>query len=181
MAPAIDGRRGMSEAESTLQQTVHTLYHHHHGWLQAWLRKKLGCSHRAADLAHDTFLRLLTRDERVAIQEPRAFLTRVAQRVLSNHWRRERIERAYAEALMRLPEVPAPSPEERAVLLESLIEIDRLLDGLPLEVKRAFLHAQLDGMRHAEIASALGISITTVKRHLVRAGTRCYFAMTGDE
>ncbi|MCC6302563.1 MAG: hypothetical protein IT489_07160 [Gammaproteobacteria bacterium] len=100
----------MPEVETTLQQTVHSLYHHHHGWLQAWLCKKLGCPQRAADLAHDAFLRLLARDEPVAIREPRAFLTRVAQRVLSNHRRRERIERAYAEVLMQLPEVLAPSP-----------------------------------------------------------------------
>ncbi len=32
-----------------------TLYTDHHGWLQGWLRKKLGDVHQAADLAHDTF------------------------------------------------------------------------------------------------------------------------------
>ncbi|MDQ3268509.1 MAG: RNA polymerase subunit sigma, partial [Pseudomonadota bacterium] len=85
----------MGTTELVLQQEVHALYSNHHGWLYGWLRKKLGCSHRAADLAHDTFVRLLAREERVAIQEPRAFLTTVAQRVLANHWRREQIERAY--------------------------------------------------------------------------------------
>ena len=78
---------------------------------------------------------------------PRAFLTTVAQRVLSNHWRREQIERAYLDALALRPEAHAPSPEERAVVLETLLEIDRLLDGLPLAAKRAFLLAQLDGSR----------------------------------
>ena len=159
---------------------VAELYYDHHGWLIGWLRRKLGCSHRAADLAHDTFVRLLAREEPVAIQEPRAFLTTVAQRVLANHWRREQIERAYLEALAHVPEALSPSPEERALLLETLLEIDRLLAGLPVAVKRAFLHAQLDGMSHAEIGAALGISITTVKRYLVRAGAQCYFALAVD-
>ncbi|WP_420213824.1 sigma-70 family RNA polymerase sigma factor [Janthinobacterium fluminis] len=160
-------------------QQVARLYDHHHGWLQGWLRKKLGCSHRAADLAHDTFLRLLAREEPVALAQPRAFLTTVAQRVLANHWRREQIERAYRDALALAPEALAPGPEERAMLLETLFELDRLLDGLPQPVKRAFLFAQLDGLSHAEIALALGVSVTTVKRYLVRAGTQCYFAIAG--
>ncbi|MCA8075581.1 sigma-70 family RNA polymerase sigma factor [Burkholderia cepacia] len=149
----------------------------HHAWLRGWLSRRLGCAHRAADLAHDTFMRLLARDEPIGADEPRAFLTTVAQRVLSNHWRRELIERAYLDALAQRPEAYAPSPEERAVVLETLLEIDRLLDGLPLAAKRAFLLAQLDGLTQAEIARELGVSLATVKRYLVKAGTQCFFAM----
>lgn len=170
----------MPAADSPLQRDLLALYSDHHRWLCGWLRKKLGCAHRAADLAHDTFLRLLAREEAIAIQEPRAFLTTVAQRVLANHWRREQIERAYLEALAQMPLSLAPSPEERAILLETLFEIDRLLAGLPTPVKRAFLLSQLDGLGQAEIATQLGISVTTVKRYLVRAGTQCYFALPVD-
>jgi RNA polymerase sigma-19 factor, ECF subfamily len=167
-------------APALLQQQVHHLYSDHHGWLQRWLRNKLGCSHRAADLAHDVFLRLLTREEPVAIDQPRAFLTTVAQRTLANHWRREQIERACLDALAQVPAALSPSPEERAILLETLVEIDRVLAGLPAQVRRAFLLAQLDGMSQADIAAELGISLSTVKRHLVRAGAQCYFGLTLD-
>ncbi|HEY0584672.1 MAG TPA: sigma-70 family RNA polymerase sigma factor [Pseudoduganella sp.] len=160
-----------------LHRQVQQLYSNHHRWLQSWLRKKLGCGFRAEDLAHDTFMRLLARDEAVDINEPRAFLTTVAQRVLFNHYRREQVERAYFEALAAMPEAAAPSPEERVLLLETLCEIDCLLDGLPVPVRRAFLHAQLDGMGHAEIAERLAISVSTVKRYLVRAMAQCYFAL----
>lgn len=166
----------MAASEFTLQQQIETLYSHHHGWLRRWLNRKLGDSHQAADLAHDTFMRLLARDEALSIQEPRAFLTTVAQRVLANHWRRQQLERAYLEALAQVPEALAPSEEERAILLETLYEIDRLLDGLPPPVRRAFLMTQLEGMNHGQVAAALGVSVTTVKRYLVRAASQCYFA-----
>ena len=169
----------MSATGLALNQQVEALYCHHHGWLWRWLGKKLGDTHQAADLAHDTFVRLLAREDAVALQEPRAFLTTVAQRVLANHWRRQQLERAYLEALASVPQTLAPSAEERAILFESLLEIDRLLNGLPLPVKRSFLLSQLDGLSHAQVAQEVGVSITTVKRYLVKAARHCYFGDTG--
>lgn len=169
----------MSANDSALAHEITVLYSDHHGWLRGWLRKRLGDAHQAADLAHDTFMQLLTRTEPVAAREPRAFLTTVAQRVLANHYRRQQLEQAYLAALAALPEPLAVSPEERAIVVETLVEIDRLLNGLALPVKRAFLMSQLDGMAHGEIADALGISVTTVKRYVVKAGAQCYFGAHG--
>ena len=156
---------------------VEVLYVDHHSWLTGWLRRKLGCPHSAADLAQDTFMRLLTARETPTLTEPRAFLTTVAKRVLFNHYRRQDLERAYLQALADLPEAVAPSEEERAIILQTLVELDQLLDGLPSPVKRAFLLAQLDGLSYAQIGAQLGISIATVKRHLNKAALRCYFAL----
>lgn len=157
--------------------TIEMLYSDHHGWLKGWLHRRLGNSDHAADLAHDTFIRLLSSERTpTVIDEPRAFLTTVAQNLVSNHWRRQKLERAYLEALAQAPEPVASSPEARAILLETLFELDRLLDDLPPLARRAFLMSQLDGQTHAQVAEALGISIATVKRHIVRALQRCCFA-----
>ncbi len=47
------------EATTDGKEQVHRLYRDHHGWLQGWLRKRLGDREHAADVAQDTFLRLL--------------------------------------------------------------------------------------------------------------------------
>jgi RNA polymerase sigma-70 factor (ECF subfamily) len=167
----------MSTAPSTLNHTVEGLYTAHHSWLTGWLRRRLGCPHNAADLAQDTFVKVLLARETPQLIEPRAFLTTVAKRVLCNHYRRQELEHAYAQALAELPEAVAPSEEERAIILETLVELDQLLDGLPILVKRAFLLAQVDGLTHNEIAAQLSISVATVKRHLTKAAMRCYFAL----
>jgi RNA polymerase sigma factor (sigma-70 family) len=157
--------------------TVEVLYHAHHNWLTGWLRRRLGCPHSAADLAQDTFIRVLSARETPQIIEPRAFLTTIAKRVLFNHYRRQDLERAYLEALAQLPEMAAPSEEDKAIILQTLMELDQLLNGLPRPVKRAFLLAQVDGLSYGEIARELSISIATVKRHLNKAALRCYFAL----
>ena len=156
---------------------VEVLYNDHHHWLTGWLRRKLGCPENAADLAQDTFIRVLSAREAPTLIEPRAFLTTVAKRVLFNFYRRQDLERADLETLAQMPEHVAPSEEDRAIILQTLLELDQLLDGLPKQVKRAFLLAQLDGLTYAQIGAQLGISIATVKRHLTKAAMRCYFAL----
>ena len=84
--------------------TVEVLYNDHHNWLTGWLRRKLGCPDSAADLAQDTFMRVLTARETPQFIEPRAFLTTLAKRVLFNHYRRQDLERAYLDALAQMPE-----------------------------------------------------------------------------
>ncbi|AZV95240.1 MULTISPECIES: sigma-70 family RNA polymerase sigma factor [Kerstersia] len=155
---------------------AHALYSDHHGWLHAWLRKKLGSSADAADLAHDTFVRILAREQVAGIREPRAFLMTVAQGLLSNMLRRRKVEQAYLEALAALPVPCHPDPEACALVLETLLEVDRLLDGLPRRARQIFLMAQVDGMTQAAIAQELGLSLPTVRRDLVRAIAHCSFA-----
>jgi len=150
------------------------MYASHHGWLLGWLRKRLGSAADAADLAHDTFLRVLTQ-ARPDIREPRAFLSTVAGGILANFYRRRDIEQAYLRSLAELPEASVPSPEVRAIVLETLVEIDRRLGGLPAPVRRAFLLAQVDGMKQSDIAVTLGVSLPTVQRYVARALLQCFF------
>ncbi|MBW7902461.1 MAG: sigma-70 family RNA polymerase sigma factor [Rhodocyclaceae bacterium] len=159
---------------------VAALYADHHNWLHAWLRRKLGCTHRAADLAHDTFLRILKGGELPEIREPRAYLTTVAKGVLVNWYQRQALEQAYLEALASLPEAVAPSEEERYLILEALQELDALLNALPPLVKRSFLLAQVGELRYEDIAAQLGISLSTVKRYMRQAFRHCLEHMPDD-
>lgn len=158
-------------------QATQALYLQHHGWLVGRLRHKLGCAWDAADLAQTTFLRVFTATGQPLheLAEPRAYLTTIAQRLLANHLRRRQIERAYLEALAGLPEPVAPPPETRLMVLEALLAIDRLLDGLPVVARKAFLLWRLEELTQEQIAAQLGLSRTHVRRHLAAAAERCYF------
>ncbi|GGK04865.1 sigma-70 family RNA polymerase sigma factor [Pseudomonas matsuisoli] len=160
---------------------LRTVYIDHHGWLSAWLRRQLGCQDQAADLAHDTFLRLLARDRDLsAIREPRAYLHTIAKGLLVNHWKRRDIEQAYLQALAAQPDALAPSPETRALIIETLTEIDRLLASLPQNVRTAFLLSQLDGLTYSVIAVRLGVSERMVKKYMARAMFECLALMDTD-
>lgn len=150
------------------------IYSSHHGWLLRWLRGKLPCADQAADLAHDTFVRLLAAPHAMpSLREPRAYLTTVAQRLLIDHYRRLSLEQAWCEALAQQPELLMQSPEERLLILDTLQRIDAMLDGLPDVVRSAFLMAHIDELAYADIAQQLGVSERSVKRYMVQAFEQC--------
>ncbi|WP_342781888.1 sigma-70 family RNA polymerase sigma factor [Verticiella sediminum] len=147
--------------------------------MHTWLCRKLGDSFTAADLAHDTFLRVLRRGLADAIQSPRAYLTVIAGGLVNDHWRRRALEQAWLDELAARPEMFEPSLEERAVILETLDQIARLIDGLPALAREAFLLSQLDGLTYPQIAERLAISVNRVQKAMTQAVKHCYRAMHG--
>ena len=164
----------MIEAAAPSEQNLHDLYRDHRGWLETWLRRRMGNAWDAADLSQDTFMRVLSSAQPLAdIQEPRAYLLTVGKRLLSNFYTRRQLEKAYLQALAQLPEESVPSPEQRWLLLETLQALDELLDGLPRPVRRAFLWSQLEELGYREIAERLQVSERTVKRYMAQAYEHC--------
>jgi len=155
---------------------VAALYVDHHRFLHAWLRRKVGCPHQAADLTQDTFVRVLGARDIDQLDEPRAFLMTLAQRVLFSFWRRRDLETAWLEALAQQPENYEPSAEDYALVREAIETLDRLLDGLPRRARQVFLMNRLEEMTHAEIARAVGVSLATVERDMKLAITHCWLA-----
>ena len=163
----------MSSTDRAPNLHIENLYCEHHGWLHGWLNRKLGNASDAADLAHDTFIRLLTRQSQTFGSEPRALLTHIAKGLVVDRWRRQDVERAYLETIAHLPEPEAPSPETRWLILEALYRIDTMLREMPSRVRRTFLLSQIDGLTYADIAEQLGVSLITVKRDMRDAFLAC--------
>lgn len=161
-------------ASSGSASPIEALYNNHHTWLLSWLRGRLGNASDAADLAHDTFLRLMASSRGTALgDEPRAFLTHVAKGLVIDLWRRRDLERAYLDALAQLPQAHAPSPETQMLVVEALLQIDRLLAGLAPGTRRIFLLAQLDGLTLQQISEQMHMPVITVRRHIHRAVVAC--------
>jgi RNA polymerase sigma-70 factor (ECF subfamily) len=167
----------MAGLDSIAQPQLNTLYADHHGWLNAWLRRKLGCAFTAEDLAQDTFLRLLVRPRALdGERDPRAYLATIAKGLVIDHWRREDIERAWLAAMMDRPETLQPSAEHQAIIIETLVEVDRILAALPDKPRAAFLLAHLHDLTYAEIGARLQVSERMVKKYMAQAMLHCLTA-----
>ena len=166
----------MASGEPSYQSAITDLYCEHHGWLFSWLRRKLGCAHNAADLAQDTFARILNARESVAtLREPRAFLSTTARRLIIDQVRRKQIENAYLQELALTAEVLEgfQSPEQILTTLEALEQIAFILEGMQEKARQAFVLYYLDGLTQCEIARQLGLSDRTVRKYLIQALLHC--------
>ena len=149
----------------------------HHRWLLQHIQRRLRNHADAEDTVGDTFYQMLVaRVDPDTIEQPRAYLSTIARRLIYDRHRRRKLELAYLERLSTLPEVLAPSPEEQLQLIQALVAIDRALDGLPVVVKATFLYSQLDGLSYVAISHKLGLSERTVSRYMKQALRQCYLS-----
>lgn len=165
----------MSAVQPSLQQQVHALYSEHHGWLYGWLRKKLSCPHSAADVAQDTFVRIIaSRDALFGMREPRAYLSTTARRLLVDRARRQLLERSYlAELALVMDGAGAPSPDDILMAVQALEQIAGALAGISAKAREAFLLHYLDEQPQAAVAQQLGVSTRMVQKYLVQALLAC--------
>lgn len=158
---------------------MHDVYSEHHAWVYGWLRKKLGCAHNAADVAQDTFLRILSsRDALLMARQSRGYIATIAtiaKHLLIDRARRQRLEQAYLHelSLLALDNEGTPSTERLWATLQALEQICQILDGLGAKPREAFLLHYLEGQTQAKVAEQLGISVRMVQKYLVQVLLHC--------
>lgn len=170
--------------EAVSNQQFDEWYSNHNDWLQRWLRRRLADQSTAADLAHDTFLRVWVKSQSTKppeVNEPRAYLTTIAKRLMINYYERQSLERAFMVTLEQLPEPLVPSVEEQVIVLETLHELDVLLSELLPKVRSAFLMSQLEGLTYEDIAVRLQVNVRTVTRYMAQGFRQCLRLMLASD
>ena len=153
---------------------VASLYVENHSWVQQWITRRLGNASDAAELAQDVFVRLLAQPREFdSDSHARAWLSRVSLHLCVDFWRRKQLERAWLDALAQMPEAHWPSQEQQAIILETLGQLQDLLERLPARVAEAFSLSQLHGMGYREIGELLGVSERTVTKYIAQAMFHC--------
>lgn len=152
-----------------------TVFQEHYGDLLAFLARRLGNVEKAADVAQDTYLRLAGLSDTAQILEPRAFVFRVAGNLAIDRLRQEQ-RRSALQADDALDEAlcdPMASPERSFLAAEAIEQLDKALQLLPSNARLALLLNRLEGMTHAQIATRLGVSESSVGKYIVQAMRHC--------
>jgi RNA polymerase sigma-70 factor, ECF subfamily len=136
------------------------------------LRRGLGPDGDVDDLVQDVFLHLFRRVKTLRDATAlRSFVFSIAVHVMRAQLRRRRIRRwVRLSDSGELPEVSQPPLDAEA--REALRRVYALLDRLGSVDRTIFVLRQSEELGLQEIANAVDISISTVKRRLTRASSR---------
>lgn len=144
--------------------------------LLRFLTRRTGDAERAADLAQETFVRLSAMPAAtVDIENPRAFVYRVAGNLAIDAMRREsRLQATFVapDAGNVVPD-SRPTPEGVALARDQLRRLEVALDELPPNPRLALLLNRVEGRTFAEIARQLGVSQSMVAKYLAQALRHC--------
>ncbi|MEM9102267.1 MAG: sigma-70 family RNA polymerase sigma factor [Pseudomonadota bacterium] len=168
----------MNNKKNPIEQRIifQKMYKEHSCWLLGWLTNKVNCRSRAEDIVQDIFLKLLRSESDLkTIIEPKAYLITMAKRLIVDQIRRKQVEDAYLQQ-----KVIFQNEIQQKISLENDFE-NRQIIGQALEKlstlsdkpKHAFLMSRLEGLRHAEISEKLGVSVSMVKKYIVKAHQTC--------
>ena len=140
-----------------------------------FLNGRVGCAETAADIFQSIAENLLRRNPDPPIEDVRAFLFQAAKNAALNLQRAART-RAEFDVLIAplLNERDDRSPETIAESAQDLAKVNQALQGLPLLTRKIFTLYRLHGASQQDIAGQLGVSISTVEKHVRKALSHCY-------
>lgn len=153
------------------------LYRQHHHELLGFLDRQLGSRDQAADLCHDAYLRLLAAPVRRVLDNPRAYLFRIARNLLIDHRRRQHPELIAIDALEPVLVCPRACPETDVCQRQCVHQLTRTLGALPARLRQALIWHRLEGLTQREIGQRLGVSERMAGRYIAQAMTRCQDAL----
>jgi RNA polymerase sigma-70 factor (ECF subfamily) len=138
--------------------------------IRAYFIKRVG-REDSEDLVQEVFLRLQARTISDPVLNQRSYVFQVAAAVLMDDARRKRARAAGAHGELTDRDHPREehSPERALLLREQLLLTMAALDGLPHRTRQAFLLVRLDGLSYAAAATHMGISVSGVEKHMMRA------------
>jgi RNA polymerase sigma-70 factor (ECF subfamily) len=151
--------------------------------LRRFVRRFAQSRHDVEDITQETIVRALQAEKERQIDDPRAFLFGVAKNIVYKDLQRrsrfitEFIDDASADA--GLP--PTPSLDEQLDAQQRMILFWQAVATLPPQCQKVFVMCRVFGQSHKEIAALLGISISTVEKHVAAGFKRCSDYLHGSK
>ena len=161
------------------EEDIEALLSRHRPGLLRYLTARLGNAAEAEEVLQEAMLQFVKASETTDIQNAHALLVRICSRQAIDRLRhnisRGNRERAWSEDYYRAQSDDdtmgsLSAPQERQLAAKGDIEtVMAVLDGLSQTVRTAFILHRFDGLSHREVAARMGLSQSTVEKHIMKA------------
>jgi RNA polymerase sigma factor (sigma-70 family) len=125
----------------------------------------------AEEVLQEVYARLMALQDWSRIADPNAFAIRMIRNLAIERFRRAdvvRIDRAVVLHDLD-PMDESPAPDSVAIHRAELRRVATAMDGLPERCREALYLRRIDGLPPGAVAEKMGIAVSTVEKHLVKA------------
>lgn len=180
-----DARLGGYEGKKVIEG----LYDLYRKPLLTFFQRRLSAG-EAEDFTQDVFVRLSQHPDLQALTKPESYIFQVAANLLRDAHRKSHSHASNRHDSLETIELNTAVPKalveeidpERVLLGRSgVASIGDALKGLPERTRDIFLLYRLERMRQRDIAARLGISVSSVEKHLSKAIAILTKAYVGHE
>lgn len=162
-------------AEARPLSAVTAAFLEHNGFLKKFLSGFLPAPQDIEDVAQETYLRAYIAEQRESIEQPKAFLFRIAKNLaLTKLSKKSRQITDYIE------EAGATAVIEAAAAIDQELEAQECLGlyceavaALPEKCRQVFLLRKVHGLAHKDIAERMELSISSVEKYLRQGILAC--------
>ncbi|MEJ1964487.1 MAG: sigma-70 family RNA polymerase sigma factor [Gammaproteobacteria bacterium] len=148
------------------------LFHSRGEDLLGFLRRRVRSDADARDIAQETYLRFIRLADPSRIDNPEAYLFRIAANLLWEH--RLRQQQPAADPLVPENEPAVDhTPLDIAVSHELARNLKSVLSELPATPRAVLVLHLRDGLTYGQIGAQIGVSDSMVKKHLNNAVALC--------
>ena len=168
-------KQNLTEASKTENSPVTKTFLQNLGGLRSYLSHFFHSKHDIDDVLQDAYVRAVQAEKVEEIQTPKAFLYKICKNLAINH---------HTKAAQRLTDYIADfddlevlystvSMDEQVEQENRFVQFCESVKCLPPQCRRAFVLKKVYGLSSKEVAQRLGITISTVDKHLARGLVIC--------
>lgn len=167
------------EASTETRYGIQEAFLQHQASLKQYISRYFLPTNDIEDVSQETFLRAYKAEKKKQIDQPKAFLFRIAKNlVLTEYSKKSRKIMDYIEDYDDSEALLDGENLEANIMAQQRVGIYcEAIATLPPQCRRVFLMKKVYGMPHKEIAQGLGIAISTVEKHLLKGIRQCNAVM----
>ena len=171
----VQGQRVESNSNASSQSTVFKVFEEQQMPLKAFISRLIRKPQDIDDIAQETFVRAFLAEQKGTIQHPKAYIYRIARNLAFEILTKKStkltsyIEDSCNNALLQSTE----DIEGTAIVMEKFDRVKVAIAQMPPQCQRVFIMHKVYGFKYKEISQQLGISVSTVEKHIMTGLKKC--------
>ena len=165
------------------QSTILKVFEEQQGSLKVFISRLIRRPQDIDDIAQETFVRAFLAEQKADIQHPKAYIYRIARNLAFEILSKKStqltsyIEDSCDNSLLQSGE----DIESSAIVMEKFGRVKAAIAEMPPQCQRVFIMHKVYGFKYKEISNQLGISVSTVEKHIMTGLKKCRQSVKSQE